>query len=111
MDSASSGVSRLGYSVVILKPSSRIELYIDKKNQEENKKIFDYLHKNREEIEKNFSHKLDWQRMDTKRASRIAYNLRKSGLNHEAKWDQIQDNLINLMKNFQEIIDPYIKSL
>lgn len=50
----------------------RIELYIDTGTQDENKRIFDVLHQQRASIEEAFGEPLSWERMDGKRASRIA---------------------------------------
>jgi CBS domain-containing protein len=50
----------------------RIELYIDTGTQGENKRIFDLLHQQRASIEDAFGESLSWERMDRKRASRIA---------------------------------------
>lgn len=50
----------------------RAEVYIDVKNQTENKQIFDGLIGHKNAIEKAFGEKLEWERLDEKQASRIA---------------------------------------
>jgi len=50
----------------------RVELYIDEGDQEMNKAIFDELHKNRDKIEAEVEAKLSWERLDHRRASRVA---------------------------------------
>ena len=50
----------------------RCDLYIDLGEQEENKRFFDALHAERDQIERDFGRKLEWERLDSKRASRIA---------------------------------------
>lgn len=50
----------------------RVDLYIDTGGQKRNKDIFDALKARREEIEAAFGGPLEWERMNDKRASRIA---------------------------------------
>jgi CBS domain-containing protein len=50
----------------------RVDLYIDTGKQETTKQIFDRLHARKEEIELKIG-PLSWERLDTKRASRIAF--------------------------------------
>ncbi len=49
----------------------RVELYIDTGNRETNKSIFDRLHDRRHEIEAQLG-EVSWERLDEKRASRVA---------------------------------------
>lgn len=49
----------------------RIELYIDTGDAGRNKRLFDSLHAERDEIEKEVGYELDWQRLDNKRASKV----------------------------------------
>ena len=50
----------------------RVELYIDQGDRETNKRIFDELHRRREEVEARIGEELSWERIDVRRASRIA---------------------------------------
>jgi CBS domain-containing protein len=50
----------------------RVELYIDTGNKESNKAIFDGLHDRKAEIENMLGRELTWQRLNNRRASRVA---------------------------------------
>jgi hypothetical protein len=50
----------------------RTEVYIDSGDADDNKDFFDRLHADREAIEAEFGAPLEWERLDGKRASRIA---------------------------------------
>ena len=50
----------------------RTEIYIDSGDADENKDFFDRLYDDREAIETEFGAALEWERLDNKRASRVA---------------------------------------
>jgi len=50
----------------------RVELYIDQGDKETNKRIFDELYGRREEVESQIGEELSWERIDVRRASRVA---------------------------------------
>lgn len=50
----------------------KAEIYIDTQDKAQNGAIFDLLHQQKEEIERQFGERLDWERLDTRRACRIA---------------------------------------
>lgn len=50
----------------------RVELYIDSGDQDRNKRIFDRLYEQRQQIELDFGNALSWERLDSRRACRIA---------------------------------------
>ncbi len=56
-----------------LTTTSGIELYIDTGNRERNNHIFDWLAERRQAIEKELGTQLSWERMDDRRAARIAW--------------------------------------
>lgn len=51
----------------------RVELYIDTLDQDKNKQVFDLLKSQRSEIEGHLGAEITWERLDGKRASRIAH--------------------------------------
>jgi hypothetical protein len=51
----------------------RVELYIDTGRQDENKRIFDWLYAERDRLHEALGEDLTWERLDAKRASRIAW--------------------------------------
>lgn len=50
----------------------RAEIYIDSGVKEQNESLFDFLYQKKEQIEASFGSSLKWERLDTKRACRIA---------------------------------------
>jgi hypothetical protein len=50
----------------------RVEFYIDSKDKDVNKEVFDKIMATRSTIEENFGGQLSWERLDDKRASRVA---------------------------------------
>jgi hypothetical protein len=105
------GKSGLGYVYVILMDSARIELYIDTGDANKNKKIYDELHKKKQEIETDFGEELEWQRLDDKRASRIAKIVTSRGLKDIDDWPSIQDKMIDAMIRFEKALTKHIRQL
>jgi hypothetical protein len=108
------GKSGLAYNYVVGQHSTRIELYIDRgaDSEEENKRIFDKLYQHKAEIESAFGGELSWEKMEEKRASRIARYYETGGYrDEEEKWPAIQDELIDGMIRFSKALSPYIKKL
>ena len=62
----------LHYTYVTAYDVGRVELYIYRSDQSENKAIFDELQGNSAAIEKAFGGPLKWQRIDDKSACRIS---------------------------------------
>ncbi|GLB59183.1 hypothetical protein NCCP133_13160 [Cytobacillus sp. NCCP-133] len=74
--------------------------------------MFDELYKNKEAIENAFQKKLEWERLDEKRASRIKYTINMGGLKaNEESWSQIQEEMIDCMNKFYKAISSYVKNL
>jgi len=71
--SFSSGTSGISYGANFTQGGkARTELYIDVGDNDKNKEIFDQLLEKSSEIEADFQSKLEWERLDNKRASKVA---------------------------------------
>jgi hypothetical protein len=88
-------------------------LYIDRGKglEGENKKIFDKLYEQKDEIEKIFDDKLDWQKLDNRRSCRICKLYNYAGLNDKEKWDKLQNEMIDDMIKLEKALGKYISEL
>lgn len=106
--SAGSGRAGLTFNYVVwVEDQSAVELYIDTGDLDENKRIFDRLVARREVIDQAFGDKLDWERLDEKRACRIRKILELGGLSSgEDKWPAIQEAMIDAMARLAKALKP-----
>jgi hypothetical protein len=86
----------------------RAEIYIDSGVKEQNESLFDFLYQRKEQIEKAFGSNLEWERLDAKRACRIAI-YRDGSIDEDSetieairKW--AIDNLLKFKSVFPSII-------
>ncbi|MFA6173862.1 MAG: DUF4268 domain-containing protein [Kiritimatiellales bacterium] len=109
---ASSGHRGLGLNYVIVQEYGVVELYIDRGDVTENKHIFDQLHARKDEIEKAFGGTLSWERLDTKRASRIKHVVERGGYRSpELLWPEIQSEMVDTMTRLEAALKPGLASL
>jgi len=110
---AGSGISGLVFSYVVRQQDSHVELYIDRdKEPLENKRIFDQFARSRDTIEAAFGAPLEWERLDTKRACRIKYEIEIGGYrSDEARWPEIQTAMIDAMVRLERALKPHIAKL
>jgi len=109
---ASSGNRGLGFNYVIVQEYSSAELYIDRGDAAENKRIFDHLHANKEEIETRFGGALSWESLDTKRACRIKHVVERGGYRSpEAQWPEIQAEMVDIMTKLEAALKPELDAL
>ena len=104
------GIGGLGLSYVILLHEARVEIYIDRGDWEQNKAIFDRLYAQRTSIEGAFGESLSWERLDDKRACRIAKIIGKGGLRDRNEWPSIQDSMIDAMVRLNEAVTALVKA-
>jgi len=89
----------------------RIEFYIDEPKIEDSKLIFNLLYEQKKEIETNLGFSLSWERLDKKRASRVAcYRADSSITNSEKALLQIQDWAIVILPKFYDALFPKVRA-
>jgi hypothetical protein len=109
---ARTGIRGLGLNYVTVQESSSIELYIDRGNETENKKIFDQIYAQREKVEAAFGGKLSWERLDGRRASRIKYFIDLGGYRTaESQWPEVHAAMVGAMTKFEAALQPELDSL
>lgn len=92
----------------------RAEVYMDRPSTSENKELFDRLHARKVELEREFGEPLSWQRLDEKKACRIAVyrtgsiNDSDSALVEMRDW--LVDHLLRLKKIFGPLLADAIKN-
>jgi len=89
----------------------RAEIYIDLQDKDRNKRLFDQLHEQRVTIEKEYGGSLSWERLDDRRASRIAA-YREGSIDEpaEAHTELRQWSIENLLK-LKKVLLPKAKEL
>ena len=108
------GTRGLGYNYVITKDGGSVELYIDrgKSSKVENKQIFDTIQQYRQQIEADFGEALSWQRLDSKRACRIAWHMPSGGYrSDESVWPDLQDQMIDAMIRLEKALSPRVSEV
>lgn len=107
------GKTGTGINLSITNTRGQVEVYLDRgsDSQELNKQRFDILHSHRREIEKVFGKPLIWDRLDKKRASRIAYRSEGIGLADQENWPELQKRMIDGAISLNEAVKPYISKL
>jgi hypothetical protein len=109
--SSALGMSGVGLNLVVTQKYARCEVYINRGSQEENKRIFDYFLKSKDEIEKVFGDALVWERMEDKVTSRIKFQLDGVNAFEKDDWDRTNKFLIDATTRMEKVFSPYVKKL
>jgi CBS domain-containing protein len=85
----------------------RVELYIDTNDQDKNHMIFDSLRQNQKIIEDKIGTSLSWERLNDKRASRIAIYNDGHIEDPKPKLESLIDWAVGTMIKFESVMTPY----
>jgi CBS domain-containing protein len=87
----------------------RIELYIDFGERERNKRVFDKLHTYKAEIESKLGERLSWERLESRRASRVALYYEKVSITSESEaLMHLQNWAVEMLPRFYRAIAFYL---
>lgn len=107
----SAGISGIHISPVFTgDDKTRVEVYIDLRDAETNKALFDWLHGQKEVIEKACGFPLEWERLDTKRATRIAVYRNGSIDSSAEELEKIRKWQIDKLLIFKKVFGPLLRS-
>jgi hypothetical protein len=109
---ASAGISGVWFNYYLYQHGSRVELYIDRGDAAANKSLYDELASHKDEIGAAFGGDLSWQRLDGKRACRIAYEMEAGGYREEeSSWQASHAVMVDAMARFESALTPFISNL
>jgi CBS domain-containing protein len=101
-------VAHLGFSFAMGR-RFRVELYIDSGDAENNKRVFDALQAQREAIDTEMGIRLQWERLDAKRASRVAAYQQASITDDSQALNTLREWAVATMLRFQSVIELRLK--
>ena len=107
------GKAGLSYSAGFCLPRRfRIELYVDADDQDQATRRFDALTGRREEIEDQFGENLEWERLESRRASRIAsYYQDDIGVEERDRWPDLRAWAIERLGALREALQSHVDAL
>lgn len=110
---AGSGTSGINFNYVILQHEARVEVWIARGpgRAAENKEIFAKLLDKKDEIERSFGEKLDWQPLEEKDACRIQITTDVGGYRDPEKWPTIYEWMIDKMVALEREFRPLINAM
>jgi hypothetical protein len=111
--STSAGVKGLEFVYAVLKNEMRVLLWIDggKGWNDENRRRFDVLYAQRDEIEGAYGGSLEWNQVEGRRSLRVQDTFDAGGYQDEEDWDEIQAKAIDAMIRFEKALRPHMKGL
>ena len=71
--------------------------------------MFDKLYEEREKIEEQLGFKMDWQRLDTAKASRILYRINGLNFDDHSNYDSMIDEAIDKVIKMRSIFKDRVK--
>lgn len=105
------GYTGVSINLVVSKKYARTELYINRGNKEENKRVFDIFYNHKSEIEQIFGKELIWERMDENVTSRIKYQLDNVNVFDKNDWNKMNKFLIENVKKLTDIFKKEVRKI
>lgn len=80
-----------------------VEVYIN-----DNKNLFDKLYENKQSIEIETEMKFKWERLDTKKASRIKYSIKGLDFDDHSNYHMLMEEVINRVLVLRDVFKQYL---
>ena len=88
-----------------------VEVYIDSKDRDWNKALFDRLMEQRESIESQVGESLEWERLDHRKASRIAIRRQGSIDDDQKALKEMEGWTVGKLMDFKRVFSPHLDKL
>ena len=108
---AGSGIAGVSFNYVVRQRDSRVELYIDTRDGDENQRIFGALFLKKEKIEGAFGLPLEWDTKEGRRSCRIQKTYATGGYRDEDDWEAVYEELAEAMAKLDSALKPDLKKL
>ena len=107
------GTRGLSFNYGVTQHGKSAELYIDRGrgSEGENEQIFEALAAHREAVEEAHGEALPWERLDGRRACRIAHRLDIGGYRDESSWPEISERMVDAMIRLEQALRPWLNQL
>ena len=99
------------FCFVVTKTYVSVELSISTSETDTNKRIYDKLYAQKDEIEKAYGKPLFWQRLDDKKMSRISSRLEDVDITNTDDWDKIKQFQCDAMVKFYDALHDRLKKV
>ncbi len=110
--SFSSGMAGITYGMSFAQDGrARTEVYIDQGDADANKNVFDTLLRDRESIEAALGEPLEWERLDNRRASRVALYRAGSIESPEKELGDVRAWAIERLLKFKAVLGPRVRAV
>lgn len=107
-----SGTRGFNYSASFARGGEvRAEVYIDFGDHDGNKQVFDALFAEKAVLEREFGEALEWERLDDRRACRIAVYTPGSIEDPADQWEQFRKWAIDRLLRFRKVFGPRLSAL
>jgi hypothetical protein len=107
-----SGTSGCKYSASFARSGAvRTEVYIDFGDHDANKRAFDALFAEKEALEAEFGESLEWERLDDRRACRVAAYTPGTIEDPADQWEQFRRWAIDRLLRFKRVFGPRLPAL
>jgi hypothetical protein len=98
-------------NAVISQKYVRSEVYINRGDKAENKRVFDLLNERKPQIEEAFGDHLTWERMDDKVTSRIKFQRDDVDAFDPTDWAEINGFLSDAVVRMEKVFRPEVRRI
>lgn len=105
------GMTGVIFGYVARQHDARVELYMEARDAEENRRIFEALARNKDDIETEFGGSLEWQPLEGRKACRILHRIRTGGYRDEDKWKAVYVEMVDAMMKLASACKPHLNRI